>query len=108
MESTIRRRVLRTQEPISSQQFASISGSLNELNGIVDVNLRSDDCLELEYDLLKINLLKIEKQLDEFEISLSKGFGQKFKRGWINFIEENEAKNLRSVAPDCCTPKKSK
>lgn len=106
MESTIKKRSLKFHGEFTPDHLNAASAALNELDGIIQVNEKATDKLSVEYDLMKVNLVEIEKILESLELSLSQSFAQKFKRGWINFVEENEAKNLRSVPVDCCAPPK--
>lgn len=106
MESSIKKRSLKFHSEFTPDRLNAASEALEEIDGIIQVNEKSVDKLSVEYDLMKVNLVKIEKTLEILELSLSRSIGQKFKRGWINFMEENEAKNLRAVPVDCCAPPK--
>jgi hypothetical protein len=108
MESAIKKRTLTLQNVCSQAQLNSAAISLSEMEGILDVSTRAINKLVVEYNLIKVNLFRIETLLEDLRIPASKSFFQKFKRGWIHFTEENEVQNLQSVPLDCCTPREKK
>ncbi len=79
-----------------------------DTSGIVDVSWEQPDRLKVQYELLMINLVEIEKKIGESGEQMANGFINRFIRDWIHFTEENETQNLRSVPPSCCSIPESK
>ncbi len=76
---------------------------LAKLDGVrrVDIDTVKRDVF-VEYDLLKCREEDIERWLVEAGFTLDDSLLQKFKRGWIQFTEENELDNLKSKPRSCC------
>jgi len=77
-------------------------------NGVSEVRL-DEQCkvISVEYDLLKVTFEEIEKWLVDSNIIFSKGFLDRWKRGWSKFTEQNELDNLLAKPTSCCDDPKS-
>ncbi len=107
MQAIIKKRSLKMNQKISPDQLGHISFLLLEVEGIKKcITGPNPYVLQIEYDLMKVNLKKIEELMESHNYILSGQWLSKFKRGWLHFIEENEYVGQRSVPHSCCTPPK--
>ena len=62
--------------------------------------------LVIRYDLLQLNLLQVERTLNEVDIQLDNSWWQKLWRGWVHETEQNELDNLAAGPVVCrnCPP----
>jgi copper chaperone CopZ len=82
---------------------AEIEGAVGVLKGVRQVRAdHKKGIVAVEYDLMKLSLRQIEKQIQEAGFNLKRGF-YKLKSGLLHFTEENERNNLTSSAGECCS-----
>jgi copper chaperone CopZ len=86
-----------------------IRNNLSKKEGIITVDVDSQkSCLNLHYDLKKINLERIEKFIRRWGFELSNRITERFKRGMAKFTEQNELDSLYAAPSSCCLdPKES-
>lgn len=102
-------------EPIIKKRKIAVVGIMDELNvnkiksdlgkkeGIIALEFyEAKGCVEVEYDLRKINFETIEKLLENVGAGLSRKITEKLKRGMAKFTEQNELDNLKATPSSCC------
>ncbi len=88
------------------------AGGIKRLEGVVDVQINSEAKeVTVEYDLLKCTEADIEKKMIDEGFTLDNSLGQRLKRGWLHYSEDNEQEAMRAEPKPCCTvepkPKRS-
>ena len=92
---------------VTDDQTDQIEQIFSGRDGIKEVQFNSNNkVLKMTYNLESIMLKKIEQLLYNEGIHIDAGFGQKIKRNWQHFTEQNELDNLH-VSPTCCTNPKT-
>jgi|GEM_PF-1752394 len=79
----------------------NLKSIIPKIKGITDFHENQNGSLHVEYDLMKINLQKIESIFKKYDVILNNSFLKRFKRGWIHFTEENEYSNM-TTSHTCC------
>ena len=98
MEDMTKHRKIKLKEPCHN----GLVEKLAQINGVLEVKAETPSSLQISYDLMRTNLEAIEKTLKEQATQLSNSFINRFARGWIKFIEDNERTNIKAV-PHCCS-----
>lgn len=108
MSDTMKKRSIKLNPVLTADDANALCLRMADTNGIVDMSWEQPDRLKVQYELMNINLVEIEKKINECGGHLASGFFNRFIRGWIHFTEENETQNLRSVPRSCCSIPESK
>lgn len=102
MTAITKKRDLYPAQTLSKDTVNKIRDISTKVNGISDFLVNKNGSLHIEYDLLKINLQKIESIFKNYGIALNNSLLKRFKRGWIHFTEENEYANMTTAPRPCC------
>ncbi len=80
------------------------AGAIKRLKGVVSVEIdgAAKEVL-VEYDLLKCTEADIENKMIEEGFTLDASIGQRLKRGWLHYTEDNEQEAMRAEPKPCCT-----
>ncbi len=89
-------------QPLTVQQENSLAEVFSEMAGIRQFEVRDSSNLRITYDLMTVNLQSIEEMLNELNCRLSNKILQRFKKGWIHYLEENECENMKFTPHSCC------
>lgn len=81
----------------------NINGNISKIEGINKVDAMTDGKVTVEYNLEKVTLNKIEKEINKLGYKTNLGIWGKIKRGFINFTEENEKSILNDPGSPCCS-----
>jgi len=85
------------------------AGGIKRLSGVVNVEINSEaKGVVVEYDLLKCTEADIEKKMVAEGFTLAGSIGEKLKRGWLHYTEENEQEAMRAEPKPCCTVEEKK
>ncbi|MFQ5480358.1 MAG: heavy-metal-associated domain-containing protein [Thermodesulfobacteriota bacterium] len=84
-------------------------GALKRLSGVaeVEIDLGTKEVV-VQYDLLKCTEADIEKKMAEEGFTLDNSLGQRLKRGWRHFAEDNEQEAMRAEPKPCCSVEEKK
>ena len=89
---------------ISPSGFDELKNRLLALQGIKEINWeKRKNILIIKYDLKKITLREILKNIENSGIELQKGLWPKLRRSILNYSEENELENLNIKTAPCCS-----
>ncbi|MFQ5354422.1 MAG: heavy-metal-associated domain-containing protein [Thermodesulfobacteriota bacterium] len=85
------------------------AGGLKRLKGVKRVEI-DEEAKEVfvEYNLLKCSEADIEKKMIDEGFVLDNSLGQRLKRGWLHYTEDNEQEAMRAEPKPCCSVKESK
>jgi len=97
----IKRRSFALDYSVSSFQRETLFMALNKLMSVCNITV-TDDKVSIDYDLLEITAEQIEAALVQAGALMGAGWGDRLKRGWIYYIEENELDNLAATETACC------
>jgi len=97
----IKQRTLHLAESLNSEHAALITEHLQQLMGIRHVAVNGNN-LQLEYDLLQVNEVKIEQSLSKIGVKLGEGWVDRLRRAWVHELENNELDNLAAPTHPCC------
>ncbi len=80
------------------------AGAIKRLNGVrrVEIDPEKKEVF-VEYDLLKCTEADIEKKMIDEGFVLDSSLGERLKRGWLHYSEENEREAMRAEPRPCCT-----
>ncbi len=80
------------------------AGAIKRLNGVRRVEIDgAEKEVFVEYDLLKCTEADIEKKMLDEGFVLENSIGQRIKRSWLHYTEENEREAMRAEPKPCCT-----
>jgi len=85
------------------------AGAIKRLDGVFEVEI--DEAAKevfVKYNLLKCTEADIEDKMQSEGFTLAKGIGQRLKRGWLHFTEDNEKEAMRAEPKPCCTIEEKK
>ncbi len=108
MESMIKKRSLNLAQPLTSLQEKALMERFSGLAGVRQFEVNGSLGVRITYDLMTVNLKSIAELLSEMNHRLSNGPFQRFKHGWISFVEENELENMKIVPHSCCQDPKNR
>jgi YHS domain-containing protein len=80
-------------EPLSREQADRLNEWMQTLMGIYEVDVSGRE-LSITYDLMMVTAEQIEAKLLEAGMSLGGGWGERLRRAFIHYVEENEVANL--------------
>lgn len=74
---------------------------VNRLNALMSVTATwpGEDVLEVDYDLMQITALQIERALEAAGADLGGGWGDRLKRSFIHLLEETESVSREIESP---------
>ena len=102
MKDIIKKRTLKLDGLMSQDQANELLETLSKVAGIREVKMEKHSNLLLKYDLMTVKLETIEKLLTQLDCTFADGYLQRFQRGWIYYMEENEYNNMKIVPHSCC------
>lgn len=102
MEDIKKKRTLNLDQDLNKANGEAIRNELLNTNGIQVAEFKTNRWLHVEYDLIRIDLIGIEKILNDKCCILSQGVLAKFFRSWVTFAEGNERQNMKLVPHSCC------
>ena len=88
-----KRRRIRLERALSSQQAATVRARLEAMMGVRDVLIRGAE-VEIAYDLLQVTEEQIEAQLGAAGAQLGHGWPERLRRAFVHYEEEMESENL--------------
>ncbi|MFQ5901005.1 MAG: heavy-metal-associated domain-containing protein [Thermodesulfobacteriota bacterium] len=95
---------IRFQDRPAKKTIVELEDELKRIKGVNKVNVDFEKGeVFVEYDLMKIFEMDIEKKMVEMGFVLDSCMGQRLKKGWIHFTEENERDNLKTKPTSCCS-----
>lgn len=95
---------IRFQERPMEKATVELEEELRGLKGVNKVNVDFEKGeVSVKYDLIKVSELDIEKKMVDLGFVLDSGLWERFKRGWVQFTEENEKDNLTAEHTSCCS-----
>ena len=107
-EKITKKRKIRLDPKEDYQHGNEIHDSLLKTDGIISVDIDpKNSCIQVEYELKKINFEAIEQLICKEGLGLSKKWTEKFKRGMSKFTEQNEMDNLNATVSSCCDDPKA-
>jgi len=86
-------------------------GAIKRLEGVHRVEIDEvEKEVYVEYNLLKCSESDIENKMLDEGFVLDNSLGQRLKRGWLRYTEDNEKEAMLAEPKPCCTvePKKKK
>ncbi len=107
MEDVIKKRSQNLAQSLTPQQEEELVTAFSDVAGVSQLEVKSPSDLKITYDLMQTNLRAIEKMLNVMGYNLQRSPLQRFKNGWISFMEENEYANMKAVPHSCCKDPKS-
>ena len=84
----------------------TFKANLSQLDGILKVEANKSGSVAVEYNLMKVNISKIEMAIKDAGFNMPNGFFAKFARGWLSFTEQNEVDNAGHTPHSCCSDPK--
>ncbi len=103
MNEIIKKRTLKANTMVCLGCEDNLLKMLSESRGVRKAAIERNNKVKINYNLLEINYKEIEKKLNEAGYHASENVLDKLKRGWINFTEENEYKNITNNTNHCCS-----
>ena len=88
-KNIIRRRVLKLDVSIPDDVATKIDSALKKMMGIKEVTI-DKNIVRITYDLLEATVEQIETTIEGTGEKLATGWGEKFKRAFIHYLEETE------------------
>lgn len=98
----LKRRKFVLEGTLSDEQAEKVKQALFELMGIKEVCIDGRR-VEVCYDLLQARAAQVEQAITEAGATLGSGWSSSFKRGWLNYTEENELEQLAAKPAACCS-----
>jgi len=87
--------------PLGAFMADMIQQQLGEMMGMKKVVIEGDQ-ISLSYDLVQCRAKQIEALLMQAGHHLAEGWTDRFKRGWMQYTEQNELDNLIEKPASCC------
>jgi len=107
-EKIVKKRKIRLDAREGYLHGNGVRNSLLKTDGIISVDIDpKKSCIQVEYELKKINFETIEQMIRKEGLGLSKKWTEKVKRGMSKFTEQNEMDNLNAPVTSCCDDPKS-
>ena len=106
MAAIIKNRKLKVEGMTCVKCESNIEANLSKLDGILKVEANKSGSVAVEYNLMKVNIGKIEMAIKEAGFNMPNGFFAKFTRGWFSFTEQNELDNAAHTPQSCCSDPK--
>ncbi len=88
-KSIIKRRLLKLNEIVPDDIAKKMNNELQKMMGIKEVTI-DKNIVRITYDLLEATIEQIETTIEGTGEKLAIGWGEKFKRAFIHYLEENE------------------
>ena len=102
--TVLKRRTIQVQDMTCDECERTAERGLGGLSGVVEVHAdHRTGNVDIVYDLEKLTLLDLEREIESLGYHLDDGFWSRTKRGWLHFTEENELANLRAEPSPCCS-----
>lgn len=87
---------------VTEEELEQILTELDQLPGIDSVDFQADkQWLQLHYDASHLNFEQIEACLNRHKIDATRGWLNRLKAGYYEFVDENIRANLKHQ-PHCC------
>lgn len=102
MDPVIKKRQLKTANPTGRSDEDAIRTGLVALDGVERVEVRPPDRINVVYDMMQVNLKKIDRTLSRLGHPLDGGLLRRIRRGWIGYTEQNMRDHLRTPPQPCC------
>jgi copper chaperone CopZ len=96
-----KRRAFRLAGPVSGAGAQALRAALTGMKGVREVAL-SGARLSVSYDLLQVTAAQIDAALRQAGFEPGGGWGQRLKRAWIHYTEDNEREHLAAGDGPCC------
>jgi len=77
--------------------------ALSKKDGIKQVKADKKGTVEVEYDLMKIKQKTVEEEITRLGYKIQKKLFDICKKGFIDFMEQNEYDNMKQEASPCCS-----
>ena len=106
MTTIIKNRRLKVEGMTCEKCESNIESNLSQLDGILKVEANKSGSVAVEYNLMKVNISKIEMAIKDAGFNMPNGFFAKFARGWLSFTEQNEVDNAGHTPHSCCSDPK--
>ncbi len=103
MDEIIKKRTIKVEGMTCEGCEKKINDTISNLKGVKQVKADKAGEVHLQYNLLKIKLEDIEKQITKLGYNLSNKLVDKMKRGWIHNTEQNEYDTMTAPAAPCCS-----
>ncbi len=97
----IKRRHFLLDRAVDDTQKQHLMRAIEQLMGVRNVHVDKRR-VSIDYNLLEARAEQIEKALLKAGAALGSGWGERLKRGWIHYTEENELDHLAADDAACC------
>ena len=89
----VKKRTIRLDQPLSSDQITAIHSAINEMMGIKEVQVTAD-VIRLRYDLIEVTFAQLESVIVKNGGLLRQRWPDRFWRSCIRFFEKNESRSM--------------
>lgn len=96
-QEVLKRRGLRLEQSLTKADAQQVTEQLHAMMGVYAVDIDADE-LTITYDLLQATAEQIEATLEQAGARLGGGWGEKLRRAFVHYLEENEVAS-REVQP---------
>ncbi len=97
----IKKRNLTLLHKINREAETAIIERLNYVVGVEEVAVENNTTLNISYDLLEINLMKIQAILKDINYPIKESGFAKIKLGLLHYTEQNEYDNATISSSGC-------
>lgn len=92
----IKHRRFKLELPLGKNEAKIVEQALAAMMGLLEVRIRGAE-VDVVYDLLVATAAQVEERFTQAGARLGQGWGERFRSGWLHYIEENELENLEAV-----------